>query len=402
MKIAFIHNEKKLGTGAHFINDLMASRLRESGVEVENFYPKNPLLDAPLHLRGLSNILFFYSLLENKDEILAYDLIQGTTYTPIALLPFPIPVVSHFGSTSWGFLKAVPMAKDLEPALRTIWTRLKSDGVIRELNVRTRRPLRDVAEIETFVALRADTVIATSEIVRQNLLSVGVLPERIEVVPNAIEDYWFTRKPLPVTQVPSLIFLGRVGADVFTLILKGLDRLIDWYAHFPFVQKYTIGMTTNKDLVKWCDEQIPNHQFFPNMQKEDISDVLQGKAGSILLITSRYEGFSLSLIEGMSQGLIPVCYAVGIAPEMIENGKNGFIVSSQEEGKSVIEKILQLSVEDRQRMSSAAQVTARTFCSKAISKRLHEVYQKTVNKKPMHVSSPSESVESQGRKKRSR
>jgi glycosyltransferase involved in cell wall biosynthesis len=402
MKIAFIHNEKKLGTGAHFINDLMASRLRESGVEVENFYPKNPLLDAPLHLRGLSNILFFYSLLEHKDEILAYDLIQGTTYTPIALLPFPIPVVSHFGSTSWGFVKAVPMAKDLEPALRAIWVRLKSDGVIRELNVRTRRPLRDVAEIETFVALRADTAIATSEIVRQDLLSVGVLPERIEVVPNAIEDYWFTNTVLPVTQTPSLIFLGRVGADVFTLILKGLDRLIDWYQHFPLVQKYTIGMTTNKDLVKWCDDRIPRHQFFPNMQKEEISDVLQGKAGSILLIASRYEGFSLSLIKGMSQGLIPVCYAVGIAPEMIEQGKNGYIVTSQDEGKKIIEKLLNLSIEDRQQMSSAAQLTARRFCSKAISKRLHEVYQKTVLKKPMHASSPLEVVERQEQKRRSK
>src|SRR3989338_7757978 len=65
MRIAFIHNEKKIGTGAHFINDLMMKRLRDTGVRVKNFYPKNPLLDAPVHLKGLANILFFYSLLEN-------------------------------------------------------------------------------------------------------------------------------------------------------------------------------------------------------------------------------------------------------------------------------------------------------------------------------------------------
>src|SRR3989338_5206507 len=162
MKIAFIHHEKKIGTGAHFINDLMATRLREAGVRVKNFYPKNPLLDTPLHLKGISNVLFFYSLLERKDEILKYDLIQGTTYTPLAFLPFSIPVVSHFGSTSWGFLKAVPQAKDLEPRQRKIWLTLKKDGVIKELNVHTRKPLRDVAEIEKLVALRADAVIATS------------------------------------------------------------------------------------------------------------------------------------------------------------------------------------------------------------------------------------------------
>lgn len=380
MKVAFIHSDKKLGTGAHFINDLMASRLREAGVRVKNFYPKTPLFDAPLHMKGVSNILFFYSLLEHKDEILKHDLIQGTTYTPLAFLPFAIPVVSHFGSTSWGFLKAVPLAKDLEGPLRKIWLTLKKEGVIRQLNLRTRRPLRDVADIEKIVALRANAVIATSDIVRQNLLDVGIPAENVYVVPNAIEDYWFKGKPITVSENASLIFLGRVGADVFTLILKGLDRLIDYYQRFSTVEKHTIGITTNKELVQWCDRKIPNHFFHANLQKERIPDFLSSKAGSILLITSRYEGFSLSLIEGMSQGLIPVTYPVGIAPEIIKNGKNGFLINSQLEGKKIIEHILSLSKAERRTMAIAAQVTAQGFSSKTISKRLIEVYKETLKK----------------------
>jgi glycosyltransferase involved in cell wall biosynthesis len=378
MNIAFIHNDKKLGTGAHFINDLMASRLREAGVRVKSFYPRHPLLDAPSHLKGFSNVLFFYSLLEHKDEILKYDLIQGTTYTPLALLPFPIPVVSHFGSTSWGFLQAVPLAKDLEPALRTIWLALKDGGAIRELNVRTRRPLKDVAEIEKLVARRGDAVIATSEIVRQDLLNVGVPDTHIHVVPNAIEDYWFKHRSLSVSTHPALIFLGRIGADTFTLKLKGLDRLVDYYQHFPTVPKHTIGITTNKALVEWCDAHISNHQFHANIQKEHIPDFLADKAGSILLITSRYEGFSLSLIEGMSQGLIPVTYPVGIAPEIIRNGQNGFLVHSQSEGRKAIEYLLHLSKDQRHRLALAARETAKSFSSKVIAKRLIQVYKKTL------------------------
>ncbi|MFA5854595.1 MAG: glycosyltransferase family 4 protein [Patescibacteria group bacterium] len=381
MKVAFIHNEKKIGTGAHYINDLMSSRLREAGVRVKNFYPKSPLLDAPLHLKGISNVLFFYALLEHKDEILKYDLIQGTTYTPLAFLPFSIPVVSHFGSTSWGFLKVVPLAKDMEAPLRKVWLMLKKDGVIRELNVRTRRPLRDVAEIEQLVALRADTVIATSQVVRQDLLETGVAPENIEVVPNAIEDYWFGRQPIVLVEKPSLVFLGRIGADAFTLKLKGLDRLIDHYQRFPSLYKHTIGITTNKELAKWCDRKIPNHTFHPNLTKEKIPDLLSGLAGSILLITSRYEGFSLSLLEGMSQGLIPVTYPVGIAPEIIQDGKNGFLVRSQAEGRKAIEHLLQLSDEERRVMALAAQETAKRFTSKAISTRLIEVYAHTLKKR---------------------
>ena len=378
MKVAFIHNDKKLGTGAHFINDLMATRLRESGVRVKSFYPKHALLDAPHHLKGISNVLFFYSLLEHKDEVLKYDLIQGTTYTPLAFLPFSIPVVSHFGSTSWGFLKAVPQAKDLEPALREIWMILKDEKAIRELNLRTRRPLKDVAEIEEFVALRADAVIATSEIVKQDLLDMGVSAEKIHVVPNAIEDYWFKQRPLVISERPALVFLGRIGTDVFTLKLKGVDRLIDHYQHFPSIEKYTIGITTSKTLVEWCDRNLQNHHFFANLKKERIPDLLSDKAGDILLITSRYEGFSLSLIEGMSQGLIPVTYPVGIAPEIIENGKNGFLVHSQNEGKKAIEHLLHLPKEERRQLAEAAQETARRFDSKTISKRLLAVYDSVI------------------------
>src|SRR3989338_8536680 len=82
MKVAFIHNDKKLGTGAHYINELMAIKLRGRGVEVKNFYPRTSLIDPPIHLKGFSNILFFYSLLEKKDEIMRFNLVQGTTYTP--------------------------------------------------------------------------------------------------------------------------------------------------------------------------------------------------------------------------------------------------------------------------------------------------------------------------------
>ncbi|MCC7357390.1 glycosyltransferase family 4 protein [Candidatus Uhrbacteria bacterium] len=381
MKIAFIHNEKKLGTGAHFINDLIACRLRDSGVKVKNFYPKHPLIDAPHHLKGISNILFFYSLLEHKDEVLKYDIIQGTTYTPLAFLPFRIPVVSHFGSTSWGFLKAVPLAKDMDHELREIWLKLKKSKAIKELNVRTRRPLKDIAEIEKFVALRANAVIATSQIVKSNLLDIGVSSEKIHVVPNAIEDYWFTHKPVQTSEKPALIFLGRIGSDAFTLKLKGIDRLVDYYQRYPLLKKYTIGMTTDNHFVNWFKSEIQNHIFHVNLIKEKIPEILSDKAGSILLITSRYEGFSLSLVEGMSQGLIPITYPVGIAPEIIQNGSNGFIVTSQNEGKKVIEYILKLSKDDRYVLAQAARNTARAYASKAISNRLLTVYEETLKTK---------------------
>ena len=250
MKIAFIHNEKKLGTGAHYINDLMALKLRESGVDIKNFYPRTTLIETPIHLGGLKSILFFYSLLERRKEILKFNIIQGTTYTPLPFLAYPVPVVSHFGSTTRGFLSATPTATNLENGGKKIWYKLKKEGVLSELNIKTRRPLRDIADIEEYVASRATAVIATSEHVKKELLASGVKEDNIHLIHNAIEDYWLESSSQEFASEPSLVFLGRLGSDSFTLKLKGVDRLIGLYQKFPDIQKYTFCMTTNKKLIE--------------------------------------------------------------------------------------------------------------------------------------------------------
>lgn len=383
MKVAFIHNEKKIGTGAHYINDLMASKLKESGVEIKNFYPKMSLVDTPVHLGGLKSILFFYSLLERRKEVLKFNIIQGTTYTPLPFLAYPVPVISHFGSTTRGFLNAVPLASGLDVTTRGIWYKLKKQGAIAELNIKMRRPLRDIADIEEYVASRATAVIAASEHVRQELLAAGVQREKIYVIYNAIEDYWFESPSQQFMPKPSLVFLGRLGGDVFTLKLKGLDRLIHLYQRFPDIRKSTFCITTNKPLITWLRSEISNHDLYTNVQKDKLPDLLKPLRGSILFIPSRYEGFLLSLIEGMSQGLIPVVYPVGIAPEIIRNGKNGFLVSSQTEAIERVEQLL-ADAHLRKRLSIEASKTSQQFTSRLITKRLIEIYESIMRSRSFH------------------
>lgn len=380
MKIAFIHNDKKIGTGAHFINDLIACKLRERGVEVNNFYPQFLLTDTPVHFRGIDNILFFYSLLERRDEILKHDIIQGTTYTPLAFLRFAKPVISHFGSTTIGFLRAVPKTSLLENGCSDIFLRLKQAGAIRELNIKTRRPLNDIASIEQYAAERAHHIIATSAIVKEDLVGVGVAADKIEVIHNAIEDYWFEKSVVPLENKPALVFLGRIGDDPFTLKLKGVDRLIWLYEKFPKIEKLSVVMSRNRKLAQWLKNNIPNHSLFVNVVKDDIPDLLQKHAGGIALLTSRYEGFSLSLIEAMSQSLVPVSFPVGVAPEIIHNGENGFIVNSIEEAEEKINLLLK-DVPLRHRLALAARAIAQQFNSDAMIDKNLALYKKALDKR---------------------
>ncbi len=381
MKIAYIHDDKKINTGAHHINDLMVNKLRQHGVTVKNVYPKVDLIDTSrINLKGVANILFFYSLLEQKKEILKYDLIQGTTYTPITFLPFNIPVVTHFGSTTHGFLLSVPKIKNTEPELLPIWQKLKKDRLISRLDLKTRKPLVDIADIEFFAASKSTRVIATSKIVKNDLIKYGQVPaKKITVIHNAIEDYWFL-SPLSKLNQPKLVFLGRVGNDIFTWKLKGLDRLIKIYQAFPDVEKSTIAMTTNKKLGSWLNNNIPGHKYLFNLPKEEISKIINPYRGSFFLLTSRYEGFSLSLIEAMSQGLIPISFPIGVAPEIIVNGQNGFLVNSTQEA---IEKINELLKSDEQRLilSRNAHLTSLKFKADHLTLKLVKLYKTIVDKK---------------------
>lgn len=377
MKIAFIHQDKKLHTGAHYINNLISQKLKENGVRVKHFYPRSPLVDAPHHLKGLNNILFFHSLLERKDEILKCDIIQGTTYTPLAYLPFDIPVISHCGSTTRGFLKSAPLTHCFDKQMRPIWHELRKVGAIKELNIKTRRPLRDIAEIEEYVAQRAEAVIATSKIVADELVEGGTAKEKVHIIHNAIEDFWFQNGANGAagnsSAPPSLIYLGRLGRDVFTLKLKGFDRLVWLYRKYPKVPKMTIAMTTNARLVEWLSSAIPEHEMHVNLLKTTIYEKLKNMRGSILIVPSRYEGFCLSMIEGMSQGLVPIAFPVGVAPEIIENGVNGFVVNSENEMKEAVDKLL-LNDELRLNMAREAAKTARKFRADSMAKSLISLY----------------------------
>ncbi len=375
LKVAFILGEKKLNTGASHINQLMAEALERRGARVKSFYPRVRLSDAPSHLRGFANILFFHSLLEHKQEILKYHIIQGTTYTPLPFLTFGVPVVSHFGSTTRGFLDAVPRTAVLPRVERDIYRELHRLGIIPELDFKTFRPLEDTADIEAVVGLQAARCIATSKKVKGELEAMAVPPERIEVIHNAIEDYWFQSEPPAEPQPPHIVFLGRLGGDVFTLKLKGFARMVNLYRAFPNAPKTTVCMTNNKKLKEWLRVAFPLHYMFVNLRKDLIPGALSKLYGSVLFMPSRYEGFSLSLIEGMSQGLVPVSYRVGVAPEVIRDGENGYLVDSQEEAKMRTEELLQ-DTQKRLAMAAAARESARAFRAEPMAIRLIALYRK--------------------------
>ncbi|MDD4877846.1 MAG: glycosyltransferase family 4 protein [Candidatus Nanoarchaeia archaeon] len=375
-KILYIHQEKKPKYGAHYINELIISKLRKKGCSVETIYPAESISLFSKSLSGIGNMLFFYSLISHKNHADNYDLVQGTTYTVLPFLGSNTPVISHFGSTTYGFLKSVPSLLNLESEEKTllgIYANLKEHlGITRRSS--SIKSLKDISRIEIEVARKSTAVIASSEKVKHELVKNKVKADKIHVIHNAIEDYWFRSKPIKkAKQTAALVYLGRMGDDTFTIKLKGINRLLYILKKFPNIDKHIIGMCSKVDRYYLLFSGIPRVAASLSIEKKKIPSLLRSHYADIYVNTGRYEGFCLSLIEAMSQGLVPVTFPIGVAPEIIENGKNGYIVHSLDEMAKIIYR-LSKSPEKRKNMAESAMKKARMFNADKMAAQLKNIY----------------------------
>ena len=67
-------------------------------------------------------------------------------------------------------------------------------------------------------------------------------------------------------------------------------------------------------------------KFTGRVEVQEIEQLLSH--ANLFVSGSSYEGYGLSTIEAMSSGTVPVVTRVGIHPQLISNGKTGFLVDS--------------------------------------------------------------------------
>ncbi|MDD3127360.1 MAG: glycosyltransferase family 4 protein [Candidatus Izemoplasmatales bacterium] len=376
-KILYIHpTNKKLKYGAQYINALIIKKLKTKGYIVDTVYPENRITILNDCLAGINSILFYYSLISKKKQSKKYNIIQGTTFTVLPFLENGVPVISHFGSTTCGFLETVPTDKKLyleNMDVFSILSHIKLELKINNNGVSI-KSLQDINKMEIEVAKKSTAVIATSKNVEKELIKNGVKKNKIFLVYNAIEDYWFKQKLIKkVKPTANLVYIGRMGDDVFTIKLKGISRLIWILKQFPNLNKKIIGLCSKYKEYESVFSKIPNTKAILSLEKQKIPKELSSNYGDLYLNPGRYEGFCLSLIEAMSQGLVPIVFPIGVAPEIIKNGKNGYIVNSVNEMITKI-KYLKNNKLKREAMAKEATMTSKQFTAEIMVKKLSKIY----------------------------
>ena len=162
--------------------------------------------------------------------------------------------------------------------------------------------------------------------------------------------------------------------------VKGFDRLLKaWAIVAKQVPDWTLaiyGDGDNSPYVKLRDElgidasRCLLHGVTSNIQDEY-------RASSIYVLTSRFEGLSMAMLEAISYGLPLVAFSCPCGPrDVVENGVNGFLVENGDV-KKLAEQLISImkSPETLRKMGRAAQVKSKDYQIECLALRWKQLFE---------------------------
>ena len=211
----------------------------------------------------------------------------------------------------------------------------------------------------------ATRVLAVSSAVRNELLAMGVPPERVMVVRNSINDCDLVRSERGAARRA----LGLAESDfVFSAVgrsahVKGWDVLIRAFEPiarvYPHTKLLLAGDTTSAaerahfvEMERLMDRFGVRDRIVLTGYLTELADVWG--ATDIFVMPSRSEGDSNALIEALCTGQPCIATRVGSAGDLIRDGENGLLVEREDDvGLSAAMQRLVSEPELRRRLSEA-------------------------------------------------
>jgi len=175
--------------------------------------------------------------------------------------------------------------------------------------------------MEKIGARAGDKVIAVSESEFNAAKSLGVIPaEKMVVVHNGLPDVGPRFRADPACEPPVLVMVARfTGPKDHPTLLKALGGLKDYSWSLQL-----IGAGAEMDAAKKLAAKTGIAQRVSFLgAREDISAILA--AAQVFVLSSKREGFPLSILEAMRAGLPVLASAVGGTGEAVEEEKSGLL-----------------------------------------------------------------------------
>ena len=186
--------------------------------------------------------------------------------------------------------------------------------------------------------------LCVSQSVRDELIGFGIPSAKLQVFPNPIPPF----SPLGESREESRRRFG-YGDDQVVICavgqavpVKGWDLLVNAFSELAHSAPQT------RLLLAGSFQDPGERSFYRELEAliersgvrdkvrftGHLADIRPVLAGSDIFVSpSRSEGFSYALVEALAAGLPCVAARVGIAPEVIEDGINGFLVDRGQTGQ---------------------------------------------------------------------
>jgi len=145
------------------------------------------------------------------------------------------------------------------------------------------------------------------------------------------------------------------------------------------VEMTVVGRSSRRDFEP-LNRALARVNYFASLPHQEILQLM--RSNDVLLFPTLFDGFGLVMLEAMSQGCVVIATPNCGAPDVIDNGSDGFIVPIRDP-HAIAEK-LELLHRDRDRlaaMSEAARKKAEGLTWEAYHRNIAAVVQEVIEKK---------------------
>ena len=198
--------------------------------------------------------------------------------------------------------------------------------------------------------------------------------DNVIVMPNPLS---FNTKNYSNCEEKRVIAVGRyVPQKGFDLLIEAWRNVADEH---PDWSLFVYGEGNKEPYQKLVDEYNLNNCCHLESAKSDIAEFYANS--SIFVLSSRFEGFGIVLLEAMSCGVPVVSFACPCGPrDIIHDGIDGLLVSNGDTGQLAVKiNYLIENNDERKQMGLHAKKNAKRYDITGIGQRWKNVFEKLMN-----------------------
>jgi glycosyltransferase involved in cell wall biosynthesis len=221
-------------------------------------------------------------------------------------------------------------------------------------------------------------VVAVSEQIRDELIGLGVPSERVRVITNGVDLREFCPGPANRRELglPERVPLALFAGDIRTP-RKNLDTVLRALVAVPGLHLAVAGSAKDSPYPRLTARLglVPRLHFLG--YRRDLSRLM--RAADLFVCPSRYEPFSLVLLEAMASGL-PIVTAATVGAADLVNEECGVVMDDPNDTAdlaSALERLTRCQT-SRKRMGQAARMVAERHGLERMGKQHLRVYEEIV------------------------